>query len=350
MGDKDVLRVVAAHRRRRPDRCVAAQRHCIQVQNFDGPFGLSGRSRSCNFFTVAGITSVTIDAGLGVDIVEFTGDYLVPNSSLTVNAEKIRVKPVSVTIGVGTGTTSRSTRSTKDNGLSLVGITTTIPVIGVSGLIDVDCCPGDGELDHLQGLRGDAHHGRANDDEPERAERHARRRLGRRLRERRDVHDRRQPTPAPTPAATSTPQPVNSSSPASRAAAGTSPRGTEVRKDIVENGSDTGLRHAALELEYHANVNVHGASLIVAAGDVTLASTIDVTATAHAAAGPDEGNWVSGTSYTKGDVVTDPLDSKKYAATEDIASSTDEPNTNDGLLGGLDARPSRRTRRSSRSP
>ena len=79
-----------------------------------------------------------------------------------------------------------------------------------------------------------------------------------------------------------------------------------MKKDIEENGSGTGINHAGLDLEYHANVNVHGDTQITATGNVTLASTIDVTATSKAAAGPDMGTWVSGTNYTKGDVVTDP--------------------------------------------
>src|SRR4029453_19020964 len=64
--------------------------------------------------------------------------------------------------------------------------------------------------------------------------------------------------------------------------------GAVAKKDVVENGSDTGLRHAGLDLEYHANVNIHGDSRLIATGNVTLSSSVDVTATATAGAGPDE--------------------------------------------------------------
>ena len=80
--------------------------------------------------------------------------------------------------------------------------------------------------------------------------------------------------------------------------------GAAVKKDLIENGSGTGINHAGLDLEYHANVNVHGDTHITATGNVTLASTIDVTATGKAAGGPDKGDWASGTGYRKGDVVS----------------------------------------------
>ena len=64
-----------------------------------------------------------------------------------------------------------------------------------------------------------------------------------------------------------------------------------------------------------------------------MASSIDVTATANAAGGPFKGNWVSGTNYTKGDIVLDTTDSTRYAATSDITPSTTAPNADSGLLG-----------------
>ena len=96
--------------------------------------------------------------------------------------------------------------------------------------------------------------------------------------------------------------------------------GQVVKKDIEENGSGTGINHAGLDLEYHANVNLHGDTHVTATGDVTLASAVDVTATSKASGGVELGAWVSGTNYTKGDIVTD--DGKRYAATKDIVNST----------------------------
>src|SRR5262249_52746481 len=103
--------------------------------------------------------------------------------------------------------------------------------------------------------------------------------------------------------------------------------GAVITKDIVENGSQTGINHAGLDLEYHANVNVHGATVITATGNVTLGSAIDVRATANANGGADTGAWVSGTLYTKGQIVTD--GAKRWVATKDItaSNSSDAPST-----------------------
>src|SRR5205823_3380197 len=102
--------------------------------------------------------------------------------------------------------------------------------------------------------------------------------------------------------------------------------------DLVENGGDTGFRHAGLELEYYATVDVHGNTQITATGTVKLSSTIDVRATAKAAAGADRGDFSTGTAYTKGDLVKD-IDGKKYAATKDVAASSTHPKDDTGLLG-----------------
>ena len=64
-----------------------------------------------------------------------------------------------------------------------------------------------------------------------------------------------------------------------------------------------------------------------------MTSSIDVTATANAAGGPFKGDWVSGTNYTKGDIVLDTSDSTRYAATSDITPSTTAPSADSGLLG-----------------
>ena len=80
-------------------------------------------------FTIAGTHSLTINGGLGGDTVEFTGDYLVPGSSLTVNAEHIKVDSgVTINVGTAVGNDINFNAVYKDNGLSLLGLTTTIPV------------------------------------------------------------------------------------------------------------------------------------------------------------------------------------------------------------------------------
>src|SRR5205807_2517100 len=100
---------------------------------------------------------------------------------------------------------------------------------------------------------------------------------------------------------------------------GTPADGAVVTSAVTENGSGKGVNHAAVELEYYANVNVYGGSTLTAVGDVTLASNVDVTSTANAV--PVKGNWVSGTAYSKGDVVIDTTNNKRYSAKNDIASS-----------------------------
>src|SRR5262249_32019457 len=60
------------------------------------------------------------------------------------------------------------------------------------------------------------------------------------------------------------------------------PNGADVTSvGILEDGSTTGFEHSALQLIYGASVNVHGASTITSAGDVTISSTVDVTGTAN---------------------------------------------------------------------
>ena len=99
---------------------------------------------------------------------------------------------------------------------------------------------------------------------------------------------------------------------------GTPADGAVVTSAVTENGSGKGVNHAAVELEYYANVNVYGNSTLTAVGDVTLASNVDVTSTANAV--PVKGNWVSGTAYSKGDVVIDTTNNKRYAASKDLAA------------------------------
>src|SRR5262249_10762001 len=73
---------------------------------------------------------------------------------------------------------------------------------------------------------------------------------------------------------------------------------------------------SALQLIYGASVNVHGASTITSAGDVTISSTVDVTGTANG----KPVTWIVSKEYSKDDVVIDPLDGKLYKANADITA------------------------------
>ena len=71
------------------------------MQNFDGPTG-SISAGELSYFVISGTSSLTINGGPGTDHTEFTGNYLVPNSTLTVNTESIKIDS-GVTVDVGTG-------------------------------------------------------------------------------------------------------------------------------------------------------------------------------------------------------------------------------------------------------
>ena len=333
-------------------------------------------------FTIAGTSSLTINGGLGTDTVEFTGDYLVPNSSLTVNAEHIKVDP-GVTINVGTSSGNDITFNAvyKDNGLSLLGITTTIPVIGVDGLVDIspdkgewssgsDYSQGDVVVDTTDGSQYRATSNISSDPTAPSADganwslAGSAQLIGHTISlsafagtlsttvkgGSQDLTGGNliaasvagfddsgsftvDVSGTPTSCTYGGRNTTSNTFTTVSGCTGTPADGAVVRKDITENGSGSGINHAGLDLEYHANVNVHGSSQISATANVTLSSTVDVTATANAAAGPDKGDWVSGTNYTKGDVVTDTFDSKRYAATKDITPSTTAPHSDSGVLG-----------------
>ncbi|HEX5588659.1 MAG TPA: hypothetical protein VFX65_00020, partial [Candidatus Limnocylindrales bacterium] len=303
----------------------------IYVKNFD-PSG-TVETAEYSYFVISGTTSVTINGGLGSDTVEFEGDYLVPGSSLTVNAEHIKVKPgVTINVGSAAGNNIVFNAVYKDNGISVFGITTTIPVLGTDGLIDVDGANLTGHTITLAAFAGTLS-----------TKAKGAQSLGTDL-----IVDSISgfensgsftATVAGTEATcTYTGRDVTAGVHKFTGVAGCSGAvadGSVVKKDITENGSGTGINHAGLDLEYFATVNVHGASTITAAGNVTLSSTVDVTATANAAAGPDKGAWVAGTGYSKGDVVKG-SDDKRYAATKDIvagsADSNKDPVGNHGLL------------------
>ena len=94
---------------------------------------------------------------------QFIGNYLVPNSNLIVHAEHIKVDPgVSICLGDVADPCNLAPTSNgdltfdavdKDNGLNILGITTTIPVIGTDGLVDIGADEGawDATKDYSQG-------------------------------------------------------------------------------------------------------------------------------------------------------------------------------------------------------
>ena len=374
--DKDLLKVSPYLDGSVTPACAAAGA-CIQVRNYEGPLGLV-EIAELSYFTVSTSSAVTINGGLGTDTVEFMGDFVDPGVNLTVNAEQIKVNS-GVTVDVGGGDLTFNAE-TRDNGISLVGVTTTIPVLGASALVDIspdngDWASGDGYdagdvvVDAFDGMQyralvdvssgGAAPHANASWGLAGSA-----RLIGNTV-NLIALAGTLRTTVSGAQNLTGAGDTLTVASVAGFADDGTFTIGvdictytgrnttnhqftgvsgcvgpvadlTVVRKDILENGSDTGLRHAALELEYYATVDVHGDSHITATGNVTLASTIDVTAAARAAAGPNKGNW-NGTvdGYSKGDVVTD-TDGKKYAATDDfIAANLSNPHPKDdtGLLG-----------------
>ncbi len=296
--------------------------NCIQVENFLGPFGTGPAIAELSYFVIAGTSSVTINGGLGTDTVEFTGDYLVPGSSLTVNAEHIKVgSGLTVDVGSASGNDITFNAVYKDNGISLLGITTTIPVLGVDGLVDIDSATFNGNSISLTAFAGTLSTtvnggGQALSG-------------GNLIVASVAGFDNSSGTfgvvgGTGTCAYTGRDTTLNKLT-GITGCTGTPADGAVVTSAITENGSGTGVNHAAMELEYYATVNVHGNSSLTAGGNVTLASSVDVTATANAV--PVKGTWVSGTAYSKNDVVIDPSDGKRYSAKNDIASSTTAPSS-----------------------
>ncbi|HET7128249.1 MAG TPA: hypothetical protein VFJ93_04150, partial [Gaiellaceae bacterium] len=322
----------------------------IQIGDFDPTGTVPLPTSETHFFTISGTQNVTINGGFGVDTVEFIGDYLVPNSNLTVNAEQIKVDPgVKICLGntadpcnlVPTSNGNITFNAVdKDNGISVFGITTTIPVIGTTGSVEIGA---DGSTNVLNGnkISLTAFAGSVTDKVSG----------AQTLSSGGDlalasvagfaetgtvVID----TGSSTATCTYTSRDLGANKLKSLGGGGCtgSPAdGASVRQDIVENGSTTGFAHAGLDLEYHASVNIHGDTHITAVGDVILASTIDVTASGKASAGtsPDKGAFSESDSYQKGDVVTD--GGTQYIATADVGPSTTHPASDTGLFGNWKA-------------
>ena len=274
-----------------------------------------GESQS---FTISGATDVTINGGKGVDTVEFTGDYLVPNSNLTVNAETIKVD-AGKTINVGTGNITLHA-TLKDNAISKIGLTSTgLPddaTIDINGATlvgnTIDLAAFSGTLTTTvsgagQTLPGGTLNVASTDGFDSSGTFTVDGVTG-------------------TCAYTGT---TDTSFNTITGCTGTPADGATVETDIDQTGNSAGINYAAVQLIYDASVNIHGASTVTATGDVTLSSTVSVTATASAAGGPDKGNWTSGIAYNKGDVVTDTTDGNRYDAKDNIAAvdNTAAPST-----------------------
>ena len=274
-----------------------------------------GESQS---FTISGATDVTINGGKGVDTVEFTGDYLVPNSNLTVNAETIKVDS-GKTINVGTGNITLHA-TLKDNAISKIGLTSTgLPddaTIDINGATlvgnTIDLAAFSGTLTTTvsgagQTLPGGTLNVASTD----------------------GFDSSGTFTVAGVTGTCAYTGTTDTSFTTITGCTGTPADGATVETDIDQTGNSAGINYAAVQLIYDASVNIHGASTVTATGDVTLSSTVSVTATASAAGGPDKGNWTSGIAYNKGDVVTDTTDGNRYDAKDNIAAvdNTAAPST-----------------------
>src|SRR5262249_52357357 len=107
--------------------------NCIQVQNFDA-ISDSISAGELSYFVISGTQSLTINGGAGSDKTEFKGSYLVPNSTLTVKTESIKVDS-GFTIDVGSGDINFTATST-DDGTEALGVDTTL--LGDGAKIEVD--------------------------------------------------------------------------------------------------------------------------------------------------------------------------------------------------------------------
>jgi len=326
VADKDLLKVSPYSD---PSATVAACQtpgNCIQVHNFDAPLGITDIAE-WQYFVISGTQSLTINGGLGADTVEFTGDYLVPNSSLTVNAEHIKVDPgVTINVGSASGNNLNLNAVYKDDGLSVLGLTTTIPVLGVDALVDVNSATLTGNKISLTAFAGTLSttvNGTGQD------------LSGGNLVVASVAGFDNSSGYFTVDGGTGTCHYTGRDIGTNKLTGITGCTGTPADKAVVtsgvtENGSGKGVNHAGVELEYYANVNIYGTSTLTASYSgsdpaVNLASNVDVISVANAV--PVKGTWTAGVAYSKGDVVIDPNDNKRYSAKDDISAvnNTDAP-------------------------
>ena len=288
--------------------------NCIQVQNFDA---LTGNTLDVlNYFVISGTSSLMINGGPGTDQTEFTGDFIAPNIDLTVNTESIKVD-AGFTVSAHDIVFKAAMT---DDGTDALGIDTTL--LGDTASIELDSATLIGTSVDLEASATNAKTTVDGDQV-----------LG-------GVGDN-------LFVATTTPFLSRGKftidglvdglgNPQTCSYTGTSGRneftgvsgciglasgGHEVDSvGILEDQSLTGFDHAALQLIYSASINVHGSSSITATvGNVTLASTVDVTGTANGRPLA----WVALQGYKKDDVVT--FDDKLYKAKGDFAGSATDP-------------------------
>ena len=293
--------------------------NCIQIQDFD-TLTKSISAGELNFFVIAGTSSLTINGGAGSDITEFTGNFIAHGLNLTVNTESIKLDS-GVTVDVGTGTVNFNAVQT-DDGTDALGVDTTL--LGDTASIELDSAKLSGASVDLEASATNAKTS-VNGDQS--------------LTGLNDNLFVVTTTPFLSRGKFTIDGLVDGlGNPQTCSYTGTSNRNEftgvsgcigPVSGDaavdsvgILEDQSLTGFDHAALQLIYGASINIHGSSSITAtSGDVTLASSVDVTGTANG----KPLAWVSGQGYKKDDVVT--FDDKLYKATADIASSLIDPKT-----------------------
>ncbi|MES1247222.1 MAG: hypothetical protein ABUS54_06080, partial [Actinomycetota bacterium] len=261
--------------------------------------------------TISSVGSLIINGGKGVDSVEFKNDITSSNLNLTVNAEHITVDS-GVTLSLGTGDLAFNA-TYRDNGVSALGITTTLlgvdPSITLDGAhlsahnIDLEATAGTLKT-KASGAQTLSSAGSLNVASTDGFDDSGTFQVG---------------TQTCSYTAITATQFQNLSG-----CTGSVADGDAVHTDIEENGNGLGINYAGVQLIYTATIDVKGSSTLTATGNVTMASTVDVAATADAAGGPDKGAWTSGTSYAKGDVVT-ASDGKRYAAKSAIANDTTAP-------------------------
>ena len=266
-------------------------------------------------FTIAGTTSVTINGGAGIDTVEFlAADYELSGISLTVNAETIKVDD-GTTLNLGAGDLAFNA-ALVDDGFSLLGITTTgLPDDATIDLNNATIVAHNVSLTASSGTLKTSVSGAQT------------------------LSNGGNITVASTDGFDSSGSfTIGSSTCTYTATDGThfqnlsgcngvsATDGSAVKKDINQTGAAHGINYSGVQLIYDAKVDIHGTTTITAGGNVTVSSTVDVTATA--AANGTLGNWVSGNSYAKDDVVVDTSDSNKhYKATNAVTSDTTAPHS-----------------------
>ena len=285
--------------------------NCIQVQNFDA---LTGNTLDVlNYFVISGTSSLMINGGPGTDQTEFTGDFIAPNIDLTVNTESIKVD-AGFTVSAHDIVFKAAMT---DDGTDLLGIDTTLKgdnasieldsatLIGASIDLEASATNAKTTIDGDQFLGG----------------------LGDNLfvKTTTPFLSRGEFTidslPGQTCSYTGTSN-RNEFTGVTGCVGLASDTSAVASIGILEDQSLTGFDHAALQLIYGASITVGGNSSITATtGNVTLASTVDVTGTAN---GKPLG-WAVDQNYKKDDVVT--FNDKLYKAINDVPAFSGAPDT-----------------------